>query len=421
MAANGEGNKANAVGRQYAFKEIYLITNNINGKKYIGQSINSKRRFSQHKAMAGKDSHSLLHMAMQKYGIENFSIIILEQNCKNYNEREKYWIKNYNTLAPNGYNLLPGGSSLFYPDKAKKRKYSEEDFYHIVEDIQNRSLSWNTIARKWKTCESQIRNINFGTIYFHEDIEYPIRENSHLWGVFQSLEEIKKVHEEILETNSFCQLAKKYNCTETVIQKINLGKIKNYRLPEYTYPLVKEKKPMPLDKKTLRALVKELSSSDLTLAEIAIKFNLSYSQVRNFNAGLYYKQEGVEYPIKKELEHFKYTPQIIEEIQRYLFEGKTNSEIQKIFPSSSNNVISRINNGKPPYFKSGIKYPIRLKNSSINRATLELIQNELEQEKTSFREIAKKFNVKIELIHHINNGSKKSYFDESKKYPLRAY
>ena len=121
------------------------------------------------------------------------------------------------------------------------------------------------------------------------------------------------------------------------------------------------------------------------------------------------------------MEHFKYTPQIIEEIQRYLFEGKTNSEIQKIFPSSSNNVISRINNGKPPYFKSGIKYPIRLKNSSINRATLELIQNELEQEKTSFREIAKKFNVKIELIHHINNGSKKSYLDESKKYPLRAY
>lgn len=421
MAANGEGNNTNAVGRQYAFKDIYLITNNINGKKYIGQSINSKRRFSQHKAMAGKDKHSLLHMAMQKYGSENFSLSILEEKCKNYNERERYWIEHYNTLDPNGYNLLPGGSDTFYPDKSDARKYTEEDFYNIVKDIQNRSLSWNAIAKKWGTCESQIRCINFGTQYFHEDIEYPIRDNPQLWGVFKSLDEIRKVHEEILITNSFRQLAEKYGCTERVIQKINLGKIKNYRLPEYTYPLVCDKKYAALDKITQKNLVNELSTSDLTLSEIATKFNLSYSQVRNFNAGMYYKQDGINYPIKTELENFKYTPEIIEEIRQYLFEGKTNNEIKKIFTSSSDNVISRINNGREPYFKKGIKYPIRLKNSMINRATLELIQNELENKKTSFREIAKKFNVKIELVHHINHGSKKCYFDETKKYPLRAY
>ena len=421
MAANGEGTNTNAVGRQYAFKDIYLITNNINGKKYVGQSIDSKRRFCQHKAMAGKDKHSLLHMAMQKYGLENFSLSILEERCKNYNEREKYWIEYYNTLEPNGYNLLPGGSSTLYPVRQNARKYTEEDFYSIVADIQNRSLSWRAIAKKWGACESQIRCINFGTQYFHENIEYPIRDNSHLWGVFKSLDEIRKVHEEILATNSFRQLAEKYNCTEKVIQKINLGKIKNYRLPEYTYPLVYEKKYSALDKITQESLVRELSTSNLTLSEIAVKFNLSYSQVRNFNAGLYYKQEGVNYPIKTELEFFKYTPEIIEEIRQYLFEGKTNNEIKEIFPSSSDNVISRINNGRDPYFKEGIKYPIRLKNSAINRATLESIQNELENKKTSFREIAKKFNIKVELVHHINNGSKKCYFDETKKYPLRAY
>ena len=64
MAANGEGLNTNAVGKQYEYKDIYLITNKINNKKYVGQTVNVVKRFSQHKALAGKDSHSLLHMAM---------------------------------------------------------------------------------------------------------------------------------------------------------------------------------------------------------------------------------------------------------------------------------------------------------------------------------------------------------------------
>lgn len=47
---------------------------------------------------------SLINSAIKKYGKENFSFEILEY-AENYNEREKFWIKYYNSKVPNGYNI----------------------------------------------------------------------------------------------------------------------------------------------------------------------------------------------------------------------------------------------------------------------------------------------------------------------------
>ena len=54
-------------------------------------------------------------MAMQKYGIENFTLSILELCDKSkLNEREKFWIKKLNTNDKNcGYNLTEGGQDNF--------------------------------------------------------------------------------------------------------------------------------------------------------------------------------------------------------------------------------------------------------------------------------------------------------------------
>ena len=53
---------------------IYKITNKINGKVYIGQTIQClKKRWSQHKSDS-KKSNMTIHKAMRKYGIENFTI-----------------------------------------------------------------------------------------------------------------------------------------------------------------------------------------------------------------------------------------------------------------------------------------------------------------------------------------------------------
>ena len=91
---------------------IYKITNKVNGKSYIGQTIQSvKERFYQH--CATKCSQAILnmviHKAITKYGKSNFTIEVIEEvESANLNDRERYWIRYYDSYN-NGYNSTEGG------------------------------------------------------------------------------------------------------------------------------------------------------------------------------------------------------------------------------------------------------------------------------------------------------------------------
>jgi group I intron endonuclease len=84
---------------------IYLTTNKINGKKYIGMCKNTHRE-----KYIG--SGKLLKQAIKKYGKENFDRVIL-QECETLDElsqSEIYWINFYNAVEDNNfYNLTSGG------------------------------------------------------------------------------------------------------------------------------------------------------------------------------------------------------------------------------------------------------------------------------------------------------------------------
>lgn len=113
---------------------IYKITNNLNGKTYIGQTRGSlQARMRCHKSESKKSrSNQPIHKAIRKYGIENFKIQILEENIPTrslLNEREIYYISLYkSTNRENGYNVSVGGSDglMLTGDKnpmfGKKRK-----------------------------------------------------------------------------------------------------------------------------------------------------------------------------------------------------------------------------------------------------------------------------------------------------------
>ena len=85
---------------------IYITTNRINGKIYIGQHKSS----IYHPWYLGSGKY--LGRALKKYGRENFENHII-QWCKDKNElceKEKYWIRKYNSLDNEvGYNITPGG------------------------------------------------------------------------------------------------------------------------------------------------------------------------------------------------------------------------------------------------------------------------------------------------------------------------
>lgn len=96
---------------------IYKITNRINKKVYIGKTYTSvEQRWKEHLRDYNKTrcEKRPLYSAMNKYGIENFSIEQIEETSSP-EEREKYWIEKYGSFH-NGYNATLGGDGKSYID-----------------------------------------------------------------------------------------------------------------------------------------------------------------------------------------------------------------------------------------------------------------------------------------------------------------
>lgn len=90
---------------------IYLISNDINNKLYVGKTVSTiDTRYNKHISEAfTQHSDYAIHRAMRKYGINHFKVTEIE-NCslEEVSEREKYWIKYYDSYN-NGYNETQGG------------------------------------------------------------------------------------------------------------------------------------------------------------------------------------------------------------------------------------------------------------------------------------------------------------------------
>ena len=108
---------------------IYSITNNINQKKYIGKTsqTNPYTRWKQHLQLArnknnlqeNNSAHSMpIVRAISKYGEINFKFRVIEECTEeSVNEREKHYIRKYNTADGAGYNCTYGGDGIKKPKK----------------------------------------------------------------------------------------------------------------------------------------------------------------------------------------------------------------------------------------------------------------------------------------------------------------
>ena len=124
---------------------IYKITNKINGKVYIGQSIDIDTRWRQH--CNAKDDFSI-HRAIQKYGPENFNFeVLLECPAEMLNNWERDMIALYDCMYPYGYNLTEGGEG-YQCSEETRLKMSEAKKGHIVSEETRHKISESMKEKK---------------------------------------------------------------------------------------------------------------------------------------------------------------------------------------------------------------------------------------------------------------------------------
>lgn len=136
---------------------IYKITNKINGKSYIGQTIKpAEQRWQEHKTHAFgshiNDQNKHLYRAIRKYGIENFEFSVIQDNIETFEQLDKaeiYWIDFYKSFLE-GYNETLGGQRYHkkYPNEeiiqdylvTKSARKTAKKFgidHGVVDDILN--------------------------------------------------------------------------------------------------------------------------------------------------------------------------------------------------------------------------------------------------------------------------------------------
>lgn len=156
---------------------IYKITNNINGKSYIGQSVNIHKRFNAHKSAAFNSNNRLynapLYCAIRKYGIENFKFEILEEcDEAELNDKEIFYISKYQTHGKKGYNQDDGGNQVSHYNKLSDDLVSE-----IIERLKTSSDNSDKIGEDFNVSGRTIRGINSGEFCYRSSERYPIRES----------------------------------------------------------------------------------------------------------------------------------------------------------------------------------------------------------------------------------------------------
>lgn len=123
---------------------IYCYTNNVTGKKYIGQTIHPEQRKRNHLHEAiVKNSDYYFHRSIRKHRWENFEYQVLEENVlqSSLNERENYFIEKYNTVWPNGYNQCLANS---LDEKAiKKMSDTKRARYAAMTEEERKALTKN--------------------------------------------------------------------------------------------------------------------------------------------------------------------------------------------------------------------------------------------------------------------------------------
>ena len=336
---------------------IYMYTNKLNGKKYIGQTTRPlKIRHWQHLSQ----NVAYIDRALKKYGIENFTLTVLEDNIDDVNElnkKEIYYIDKYNTFN-DGYNLNRGG------DNHTSFSYELRDA--IIHQLKYTSKTSCQIAQELGCSVYTIYEVNIGNTLPLSTEQYPIRKH----GCYKyNSDEIDSVIEMLTQTSfSFDKIAELTNTNFNFVADINRGKRTFLDKQQYDFPLRKGKQQIHMTIELAEQIVSMLKESELSSEEIGERLGVPGHTVGSINRGTHSICNALhinDYPIRKK--QFKKTPknkllskeQLINILDLLFFTNLSMEEIGQRF-GISKSTITAINTGRN-YYNDNQKYKFPLR------------------------------------------------------------
>lgn len=127
---------------------IYKITNTLNNKIYIGQTVqkNPKMRWYQHCADAKNGKDSRLCNSMRKYGVDNFmwEIIDTAQTLPDLNAKEEQWLLHYRQITE-CYNIREAGGNKLHSAESIEKMREAQRQAHARRRAEGKDGGWKRI------------------------------------------------------------------------------------------------------------------------------------------------------------------------------------------------------------------------------------------------------------------------------------
>lgn len=200
---------------------IYKIENIITGKLYIGQAVDyEKRKISHINALRGNyHSNKYLQKSWNKYGENAFEFsLVIECDVEQLNELEIEYIRRFDTVIPNGYNMTKGG------DGVRGFKWSEESRVAASESRKGKRTGadspWFGKTRVPETLEK----MRIATSALWQNPEFRQHQVEAHTGKKQS-DETKRKRSIALMGNVNNKRAHRYRCVETGVEYASIGQI----------------------------------------------------------------------------------------------------------------------------------------------------------------------------------------------------
>lgn len=200
---------------------IYKITNKIDGKIYIGQTLNKDpwKRIKKH-LIIRKIRPSYISKAINHHGKENFTfeIICSAFDQSGLNDLEQHFISYYNSLAPNGYNFASGGKAMGHLHEETKKKIGNKakTYYNNHEHpFKGKKFSKDHLESLSKA---------------RKGFDSPRRKEARKKAIEKQMLKIKAINiktKEEITFNSIAECARSLNLDQTCVSRASRGSSRN--------------------------------------------------------------------------------------------------------------------------------------------------------------------------------------------------